>query len=204
MNCSSVDLKAYVLGELPESERGLVAGHARECASCGEELERLNLTHLAMASLRDEEAPRRIAFVSDKVFEPRWWQRIWQSGPAMGFASAAVLACAILAHGVLTQGMPRPAGTPVAAVDSAAVQRRVSAEVNERLNAAVSQAVSKAVSDAEAREKRDTATLLAAAEQRYEFQRKADLAAVAANLEMYRKQFARTYMANAGLEMRAQ
>jgi anti-sigma factor RsiW len=199
MTCSSIDLKAYVLGELPETERGLVAGHVRECASCGEELERLNLTHLALVSLRDEEAPRRIAFVSDKVFEPRWWRRIWQSGPAMGFASAAVLACAILAHGVLTQGMTRPA-----AVDTAAVERRVSAEVNERLNAAVAQAVNKAVSDAEATRKQESAALLADAEQKYEFQRRADLAEVAANLDIIRKEQARMFMASTGLEMRAQ
>jgi len=199
MNCSSIDLKAYVLGELPESERGMVAGHVRECVSCGEELERLNMTHLALVSLRDEEVPRRIAFVSDKVFEPRWWQRIWQSGPAMGFASAAVLACAILAHGVLTQRIARPA-----TVDTAGVEQRVSAGVNERLNAAVTQAVSKAVADSEASRKQETATLLAAAEQRYEFQRKADLAAFQTNLDMIRKQATQMYMASTGLEMRAQ
>ena len=103
MTCSSVDLKAYMLGELPEKEKGAVAAHVRECATCGEEMERLSLTHLALVSLRDEEVPRRIAFVSDKVFEPRWWQRIWQSGPAMAFASAALVACAILAHGMMRQ-----------------------------------------------------------------------------------------------------
>jgi len=200
MNCSTIDLKAYVLGELPESERGRVAGHVRDCASCGEELERLNLTHLALVSLRDEEAPRRIAFVSDKVFEPRWWQRMWQSGPVMGFASAAVLACAILAHGAM-----RTATTPrVAAVDAAAIERQVSAGVNERLNEAVTQAVTKAVADSEARQKRETATLLAAVDQKYEFQRKADLAAVATNMDIMRKEQARMFMASTGLEMRAQ
>ena len=198
MNCSSIDLKAYVLGELPESERGRVAGHVRECASCGEELERLNLTHLALVSLRDGEAPRRIAFVSDKVFEPRWWQRIWQSGPVMGFASAAVLACAILAHGMMRPATPPPVTTG----DTAAIQRQVNAEVNERLNAAVTQAVNKAVADSEARQKRETATLLAGVEQRYQFQRKADLATFAANLDMFRKQLSRTYMASTGLEER--
>jgi len=200
MNCSSIDLKAYVLGELPESEKGRVAGHVRDCASCGEELERLNLTHLALASLREEEAPRRIAFVSDKVFEPRWWQRMWQSGPVMGFASAAVLACAILAHGFI-----RPAARQqVAAVDTAAVERQVNAEVNARLNTVVTQAVTRAVSDSETRQKRETATLLAAAEQKYELQRKYDLAAFQSNVDVLRKQTAQMYMASSGLEMRAQ
>ena len=73
--------------------------HVRGCQSCREELDRLNLTRSALASLEDEEIPRRIAFVSDRVFEPRWWQTMWHSGPVMGFASAAVLAAAILVHG---------------------------------------------------------------------------------------------------------
>ena len=44
-----------------------------------------------MLSLPDEEIPQRIAFVSDRVFEPSWWQTVWRSGPAMGFASAVLL-----------------------------------------------------------------------------------------------------------------
>jgi anti-sigma factor RsiW len=197
MTCSSVDLKAYVLGELPESEKALVAGHVRECSVCGEEMERLSLTHLALVSLRDEEVPRRIAFVSDKVFEPRWWQRVWRSGPAMGFASAALLACAILAHGFL-----RPAPEIAATVDTAAVERRVSAGVSARVNGVVAAAVSKAVADAEARDQRHTAELLAGVEKRYEFERKADMLAVAANLEIVHKEQARMLMASTGLEVR--
>ena len=207
MTCSSVDLKAYVLGELPESEKGLVAGHVRECASCSEEMERLSLTHLALVSLRDEEVPRRIAFVSDKVFEPRWWQRVWRSGPAMGFASAAVLACAILAHGLLR---PAPLAGPSATVDSAVVERRVAAQVSERVNArvndivavAVAKAVSDAVSNEDARERSRTAELLAGVEKKYDLQRKADMLAIAANLEIERKERARLYMASSGLEVR--
>jgi hypothetical protein len=40
-------------------------------ADCQDELAGLRVTLDAMATLR-EELPRRIAFVSDKVFEPRW------------------------------------------------------------------------------------------------------------------------------------
>jgi anti-sigma factor RsiW len=199
MTCSSVDLKASVLGELPESEKALVAGHVRECASCSEEMERLSLTHLALVSLRDEEVPRRIAFVSDKVFEPRWWQRAWRSGPAMGFASAAVLACAILAHGFLR---PAPLAGPSAAVDTAAVERRVATEVSARVNAVVTEAVAKAVSDAGARQQRRTAELLADVEKKYQLERKTDMLAIAANLEIVRKEQARLYMASSGLEVR--
>jgi len=199
MTCSSVDLKAYMLGELPENEKGLVAAHVRECASCSEEIERLNLTHLALVSLRDEEVPRRIAFVSDKVFEPRWWQRVWHSGPVMGFASAAVLACAILAHGMMR---PVQVVTPVASVNTVAMEQKVAAQVNDRVNAIVAQAVAKAVFDNENRQQRQTAALLADAEKRFDMERKADRLAVAANLEIFRKETARMYMASTGLEVR--
>src|SRR5580693_5680799 len=98
MSCL-IDLKAYAVDEVTRQERGVVDDHVRGCQSCREELDRLTLTRSALASLEDEEVPRRIAFVSDQVFEPRWWQTMWRSGPAMGFASAALLAAAILVHG---------------------------------------------------------------------------------------------------------
>src|SRR5579862_1598690 len=98
MSCS-IDLKAYAVGELAPREKLAVEDHARACQNCREELDRLNLTRSALASLEDEEIPRRIAFVSDRVFEPRWWQTMWHSGPAMGFASATLVAAAIFAHG---------------------------------------------------------------------------------------------------------
>ena len=77
MNCALVDLKAYFLGELDSHERTLVESHASACQNCHEELERLRITQTALAALPQEEVPQRIAFVSDKVFEPRWWQSIW-------------------------------------------------------------------------------------------------------------------------------
>ncbi len=101
MNCSSEDLKAYFLGELSSRDKAPVEDHVRGCQSCREELERLKLTHTALLALEEEEVPRRISFVSDKVFEPRWYETIWRSGPAMGFASAVILAAAILVHGFL-------------------------------------------------------------------------------------------------------
>ena len=130
MSCS-VDLKAYVVDELARKERSVVEDHVRGCQSCREELDRLNLTHAALASLEDEEIPRRIAFVSDRVFEPRWWQTMWRSGPVMGFASASVLAAAIL-----VVGFARPV-----TVDTAQIERRVEAQVSTRLDAAVTKAV---------------------------------------------------------------
>ena len=177
MNCSIDDLKAYVIGEATRQERGVVEDHVRGCQSCSEELDRLNLTRATLASLEDEEIPRRIAFVSDRVFEPRWWQTIWHSGPVMGFASAALLAAAILAH-----GFARPA-----TVDAAQIERRVEARVAVKLDAAVSQA--------EAKQSAEFAKVLSATER----QRQADLATFQQAAEYYQKQMARFEVAsNAG------
>ena len=92
MSCASneIDLKAYVLGEAPQEERRAVELHLKSCPTCQEEAARLGFLQSSLLALRDEEVPRRIAFVSDKVFEPSWLQRFWQSGARLGFASAAL------------------------------------------------------------------------------------------------------------------
>src|ERR1019366_2955446 len=65
MSCSPFDLKDYFLQELPSTQRVQVEAHVKSCLTCREELERLQLTGAALFSLRDEEIPQRIAFVSD-------------------------------------------------------------------------------------------------------------------------------------------
>ncbi len=94
MNCTDYDWKAYALGELAGNDREQAEAHANSCRSCREELAGWRLTLDALSTLREEEAPRRIAFVSDRVFEPRWWQRIWSPT----FAGACVIALAVLVH----------------------------------------------------------------------------------------------------------
>jgi hypothetical protein len=71
--------------------------------------------------------PYRIAFVSDKIFEPKGWAWLWNSAPRLGFVSAAMLAAAILVHGLV-----RPAPT---ATEMAAMEARVQSEVVRRLEA---------------------------------------------------------------------
>lgn len=190
MSCSTnVDLKAYVVGELSRSERAAAEDHVRVCQGCREELDRLNLTRAALATLEDEEIPRRIAFVSDRVFEPRWWQTMWHSGPVMGFASAALLAAAILAH-----GFERPVA-PVAkapAVDTAQIERQVEAQVEARLDATVA----KAVSDSQTRQAAEFAKVLNATETRFERQRQADIATVQQAADYYQKQIGRLVVAS--------
>jgi len=178
MSCL-IDLKAYALDEVTRQERGIVEDHVRGCQSCREELDRLNLTRSALVSLEDEEIPRRIAFVSDRVFEPRWWQTMWRSGPVMGFASAALLAGAILVHGFET----RPA-----AVDAAQIEKRIESRVNARVQAAVSQA--------QAKQSADFAKVLDATERRFETQRQADLASFQQVDEYYHQKMARLEIAS--------
>jgi anti-sigma factor RsiW len=179
MNCSSVDLKSYFLGEVARAEKSSVEDHVRGCQSCREELERLKATDAALRSLTEEEPPQRIAFVSDKVFEPRWYQTIWRSGPAMGFASAVLLAGAILAHGFVRP----PAPVTTAAVNTAQIEQRIEREVNNRLDAVV------------AKQRRETGEMLDAAEKRFETKRQADLAVVQQVAQYYQKKTAQLMVA---------
>lgn len=188
MNCSSENLKAYFLGELPSREAAPVEEHVRACGNCREELERLKLTQTALLALEEEEVPRRISFVSDKVFEPRWFETIWRSGPAMGLASAVLLAAAILVHGFLLQGSAHPGSASVApAVDTAQIEQRIEQEVNARVDAVVA----KSVNDAQARQAAEFAKVLNATEKRFETQRQADLATVQQAAKYYEQKMSR-------------
>src|SRR6185369_3499413 len=104
MSCNSPesrpDWKAYVLRELGQDAHRQAEAHLATCSICHEEVATLRLTLDTLSTLREEEMPRRIAFVSDKVFEPRWWQRVFSPT----FAAGALVAAAILIHGVLQPG----------------------------------------------------------------------------------------------------
>ena len=186
MNCSSVDLKLYFLGEAARPEKAAIEDHLRACQACREELERLKLTETALRSIEEEEVPQRIAFVSDKVFEPRWYQNIWRSGPAMGFASAALLAAAILVH-----AYARPIARPAPTVDTAQIEQRIEREVSARLDAAVAQAVSAS----QTKQAQQTAALLDAAEKRFEAKRQEDLAVAREAARYYDQQVSRLLVA---------
>ena len=97
---SKPDWKAYVLRELDQNASREAEAHLATCSICHEEVATLRLTLNTLATLREEEIPRRIAFVSDKVFEPRWWQRVFNPT----FAAAALVAAAILVHGAMRPG----------------------------------------------------------------------------------------------------
>ena len=108
------DWKSYALGELDARARQEAESHVAACADCQDELAGLRLTLDAMATLRDEELPRRIAFVSDKVFEPRWYQKLFLRP---SFAAAGLIAAAIgkLGMMLLSRRGPRRTSSKVAA-----------------------------------------------------------------------------------------
>jgi anti-sigma factor RsiW len=97
---SKPDWKAYVLRELGQDAHRQAEAHLATCSTCHEEVATLRQTLDTHSTLREEEMPRRIAFVSDKVFEPRWWQRVFSPT----FAAGALVAAAILIHGLLQPG----------------------------------------------------------------------------------------------------
>ncbi len=131
MACEQYDWKAYAFGELAAKDRREAETHASTCEGCREELAQVRLTVDTLSALREEEVPRRIAFVSDKVFEPRWWETFLRPASfSPMLAAACVIAAAIVMHGYLM----RPP-----AVDAAAIQ------------AQVNQAVTRAVADVQQR-----------------------------------------------------
>jgi anti-sigma factor RsiW len=97
---SKPDWKAYVLRELDADDAHQAEAHLATCSICHEEVATLRLTLDTLSTLREEEMPRRIAFVSDKVFEPRWWQRVFSPT----FAAGVLVAVAILIHGFIRTG----------------------------------------------------------------------------------------------------
>jgi anti-sigma factor RsiW len=168
MSCSPFDLRDYFLKELSDSELRQVEAHVGDCQPCREELDRLRLTEAALLALREEEIPQRIAFVSDKVFEPspwrRWWATFLGSTARLGFASAAVLSVAILVF-ALRVGQPerysalsRPVtGVPELSRPPQVVKTISDAEIQTHIDTAVA----KATAQIEARQSEKTKALVA-------------------------------------------
>jgi hypothetical protein len=159
MSCPPFDLRDYFLKELPNAQQREVEGHVKSCQVCRQELDRLQLTEAALFSLRDEEIPQRIAFVSDKVFEPSPWRRgwaaFWGSSARLGFVSAAMLSVALLVSAVM-----RPA--PVGRVSDPPKALPAAAQISDAdIQTRIDKAVVKAVAEVDARQTQKTAQLVA-------------------------------------------
>lgn len=155
------------------------------------EAERLEHALTALRSLPDEELPRRLAFVSDKVFEQPWWRR-WLSPPAWGMAAVAA---SVLAHGVLTGPMLATPAPPLAKVeavkpDSEKADIAAMEAVYERRFAEL---VRRNSLESEAR----VQAAVTAAERRLELQHRAALVTLEENYSLLRKQMNRMVLASA-------
>lgn len=187
MSCSPYDLRDFLFDELTAGQHGEVRAHLRTCTPCATELDRLRSTHAALLTLRDEEIPQRIGFVSDKVFEPspvrRWFAGFWTSAARIGFVSAAMLSAAILIHAYEAHAW-RPAqevhnSAQSPAITQAEIDRRVNqlvaqqvaVQLNAQLQAKISEAVTQAVADTEQRAQKRTNALLADASKRLDMER---------------------------------
>ena len=104
--CESYDWKSYALGEMDSPGRREAEVHAAVCPNCREELATLRLTLDTLSTLREEEIPRRIAFVSDQIFEPRWYRRAFRGIWSPNFAAACIIAGAILVHAFARPAVP--------------------------------------------------------------------------------------------------
>ncbi len=168
------DLRDYLFDELTPEQRAEVEAYLDTSAEAREELERLQLTHKALLSLSDEEIPRRIAFVSDKVFEPSWamrlWRELWAGAPRVGFGMAAVMAALFgglwLVQPTLTVdsgGWQVAFGQPEQALAEPPSESRGAVEpslTEEQVRAVVAEVVARYGTENEARLRRDLAVLV--------------------------------------------
>jgi len=196
MSCSPSDLRDYLFNELADSDRRNLELHIKTCPACREELDRLRLTQAAMFSLREEEIPQRIAFVSDPVFEPSGWRRAWTvfwGSPArLGFASAAMLSGAIL-----LSALTRPAATlatakfPPAPASIQTTATVPEAEIERRIQAAVDKAVT-------ASEERETANVRQLVGELQQSRQQLRLAAAELDMSQRRADYVRYVSSNYG------
>ena len=141
--CDREQLRDFAFDELAAPARAAMERHLAGCEGCSAELAQLQLTTAALRCVTDREIPQRIAFVSDKVFQPspvsRFFSGFWNSGARLAFASACVIAAAIV-----FSAYRRPAENHSAAQSAATValsRDDVSREIDARVNKAVSDAV---------------------------------------------------------------
>ncbi|HWE48248.1 MAG TPA: zf-HC2 domain-containing protein [Bryobacteraceae bacterium] len=192
----SEELRDYAFDELPAAAQTAVEQHIAACHDCAAELDSLRLTTAALRILPDREIPQRIAFVSDKVFEPsaaaRFFAGFWNSASKLGFASACILAVGLVASASLQYNKP---STPVQAIAQPA-KFDVAAQVNAQIN----EAVTKAVAQVRAEDTKVIQTALAESEQKHDQERRALMAAVAENFDVLQKRYnTRTLFASTDL-----
>jgi anti-sigma factor RsiW len=172
-NCDKSEaLHDYAFDELSAGERLEMERHIPACTNCSAELDQLRLTTAALRLLPDREIPQRIAFVSDKIFQPSPFARFFKSAWT-GFASAAVMATAL----VFT-ALHRP---PVE------VRTIIQTAPGVDISGQISEAVNKAVQQVRAEDAEVTKAALAEAETKHEREHRMLMIAVEQSLEVMQK-----------------
>jgi hypothetical protein len=171
-------LRDYAFDEqLPQEERRAMEQHLAACADCALALDQLRLTTAALRTLPDREIPQRIAFVSDRVFEPSLFRRFWNAG----FASACVLAVALVVSAWHVSVVYRP-GEMRPAVQTASVSQ---------------EQIDSAVADAVAQVRAEDAQLIQAAvqnsERKHEAEYRNQMAAIGENFMVLQKRLSLSY-----------
>jgi anti-sigma factor RsiW len=172
-------LRDYAFGELSADRQPELEQHLGICGECTLELDRLRLTTAALRTLPDREIPQRIAFVSDKVFEPspvsRFFGGFWNSASRLGFASACVLGGALI---VSAYHRPAEVHTIVQAANT---------DVSKQVNDAVAKAV--------AQVKIENAREIEAVGHKYEQEYQARMSTVAENFELLQRRLGTSLIA---------
>jgi anti-sigma factor RsiW len=175
--CDRTDLvRDYAFDELAAAERRSVEQHLAQCSSCAAELDQIRLTTAALRVLPDREVPRRISFVSDRVFEPRsgFLSGFWNSAARLGFASACVLAVGLSFAAYHRQPEVRTI------VQTADISKAA-------LDEAVNRAVALAVDKAHAEDMQLTQAALSAVDAKYATKQRDLMVAVSENLNDIQK-----------------
>lgn len=147
-------VRDYAFDELAETERRAMEQHLTQCQDCAAELDQVRLTTAALRVLPEQEVPRRIAFVSDKIFERGFLSGIWNSAARLGFVSACVLAVGLSYAAYHRPAEARPV-LQATEISKAAIDE------------AVSRAVALAVDKAHAEDVRLTQAALDAVDSKY-------------------------------------
>ena len=192
------DLRDYAVGELEPDRQPALEQHLAACGDCTLELDRMRLTTAALRTLPDREAPQRIAFVSDKVFEPsplsRWFAGFWNSAARLGFASACVLAAALVVF-----AYHRPADRPASEGNGSRADGSMptfSKQVNDTVAKAVAQVRAEDARMVQQTAEQMTRTAIEAANVKYEKEYQARMIAVEESFTVLQKRFSSSLMAS--------
>jgi anti-sigma factor RsiW len=168
-------LRDYAFDELPADERRAIEQHLATCGDCELELEQLRVTSAALRTLPDREIPQRIAFVSDRVFEPSPFRRFWSPG----FASACVLGVALVISAWHFSGANRAAEVRTVAQTASA------SEINA--------AVAKAVAQVRAEDAQMIQTAIQSSERKRDQEYRDQLVAIGENFDVLKKRLNVTF-----------